>query len=89
MIEKKYTIIPKYNLINNIGLGVNSTNTKLKDINLTQPIRQIEFPLKHPSAMLFKEEFDSIQENALYNKSVLWLELITKRLKPLINRLKK
>ena len=88
MIEKKYTIIPKYNLINNIGIGTNSTNTKFKNTNTTQPLVQIAFPLKHPSEILFKEEFDSIQEQALYNKSVLWLELITKRLKPLISRLK-
>ena len=46
----------------------------------------IEFPLKHPKKIFWNDKFDDLQGKQLYSKSTLWLELITKRLKPLISK---
>ena len=84
IVDGKLSIIPKYNLINNIGMGSNSTNTKLKSRFLTQRTQELAFPLESPKKLCLNDENDKLQEIVLYNKSVLWLEVITKRIKPII-----
>ncbi|MDP5047259.1 MAG: hypothetical protein NWQ39_02555 [Saprospiraceae bacterium] len=47
--EGGLAIIPKYNLISNIGFGANATHTNDEDSYLSNlPVRPIEFPLVHP-----------------------------------------
>jgi len=86
--QNKLSIIPNKNLINNIGIGYNSTNTKLKNRYFPQNSFDIKLPLIHPTDIQTNHINDERQEYILYNKSVLWLELFTKRLKPLLNKLK-
>ena len=86
--QKTLSVIPKKNLIQNIGIGINSTNTKLKNKYFMQKASDIKLPLIHPNNIQINHINDRKQEFILYHKSVLWLELITKRLKPLLNKFK-
>ncbi|MBB5317220.1 glycosyltransferase family 2 protein [Tunturibacter empetritectus] len=45
-------IIPRTNLISNIGFGMDATHTAEIDSRLIQPRRAIEFPLRHPSSFV-------------------------------------
>jgi hypothetical protein len=46
------TIVPRVNLVANIGFGAGATNTGKVDSRLTPPIKTIEFPLRHPSSFV-------------------------------------
>ena len=63
-----------------------TTNTKLKSRFLTQITQELAFPLESPKKLFLNDENDKLQEIVLYNKSVLWLEIITKRIKPILKR---
>lgn len=52
-------IIPKRNLVSNIGFGVNATHTKKKDSLIDNlPTYSIEFPLNHPEEIKRNTEAD-------------------------------
>lgn len=63
--QSQYVVVPKYNLICNIGTGLESTHAqkatskhrKYKDYN-HMPTKPIEFPLTHPKHMLCAEDYD-------------------------------
>jgi hypothetical protein len=46
------TIIPRVNLVANIGFGIGATHTDITDIRLTPPAGAMEFPLRHPSSFV-------------------------------------
>ncbi len=43
------TVIPRVNLVTNIGFGIAGTHTMTADSRLTPPSETISFPLRHPS----------------------------------------
>jgi hypothetical protein len=45
-------IIPRVNLVSNIGFGLDATHTVEVDSRLIQPTKTIEFPLRHPSSFI-------------------------------------
>lgn len=63
--QSQYVIVPKYNLICNIGTGLESTHAqkakskhkKYKDYN-HMPTKAIELPLVHPKHMLCAKDYD-------------------------------
>ena len=63
--QSQYVIVPQYNLICNIGTGVDSTHAqtakathkKYKDYN-HMPTKTIDFPLTHPKHMLCSKDYD-------------------------------
>ena len=65
--QNQLVIIPKYNLICNIGVGVDSTHSKssnsmhrkYRDFN-NMPTKALEFPLIHPSYMICDTEYDDL-----------------------------
>jgi len=65
--QNQLVIVPQYNLINNIGVGVGSTHAaqgsikhrKYKDFTY-MPVKALEWPLKHPKYVLCDEEYDSL-----------------------------
>jgi len=72
--QKNYlTVIPKYNLTKNIGIGhANATHTKSKN-NLSEiKVNKMVLPLKHPKEVIANKYFDKrIQKN----NYVLWKEI--------------
>jgi hypothetical protein len=66
------TIVPRVNLIANIGFGIGSTHTRQVDPRLTPSTKTIEFPLRHPSSFIPLRSVDRhIQE--LFTASFLQL----------------
>jgi hypothetical protein len=46
------TIVPRSNLIANIGFGPDATHTAVTDARFTPPTTTMEFPLRHPSSFV-------------------------------------
>jgi len=67
------TIIPKNNLVTNIGIGVEgATHTKVKNVLFEYPRHKIIFPLVHPKNIEINKKLDNyIQKNGY----VLWKEV--------------
>ncbi len=57
------SIVPKVNLVRNIGSGEHATHTKVEDAFMNYPTYELDFPLLHP------RETDV---NRLWNASELW-----------------
>ena len=65
--QNQMVIVPKYNLICNIGVGADSTHAatvsrnhrKYRDYN-NMPVRALEFPLVHPTHRLCDMEYDTL-----------------------------
>lgn len=65
--QNQLVIVPQYNLISNIGVGIDSTHArfvsnkhrKYKDYN-NMPTKSLEFPLVHPNHMLCDIMYDEL-----------------------------
>lgn len=57
--NSRLCIIPKYNLVSNIGFGNNATHTNTRDTFLAElKTEKLEFPLKVPEGVAPDQEFD-------------------------------
>ena len=74
--NKMVTIIPKTNLISNIGFGNSATNTKIS-VKLPKT-NSIRFPLKHPKEVTINEPLDMIYSKKLYQSPLAVLGLVKK-----------
>lgn len=60
--QRKFSIIPKHNLVENIGFSSESTHTKENKIDqkyLQRDKRELYFPLLHPQKIIFEKNFDT------------------------------
>jgi hypothetical protein len=64
-------IIPKYNLVSNIGFGEGATHTFWKNIFAELPTKEMEFPLTHPPFMVPNRKADQFIENVMFNRSII------------------
>lgn len=61
------TIVPKINMIKNIGFGENATHTYDKESRLAKlRIDDIEFPLAHPEGFIIDREYDEFHSKSFY-----------------------
>jgi len=74
-LHNKLTIIPKNNLVSNVGYGKNATHTKQKGRNLDMPLRNIDFPLIHPSKVKINKVADLRTEKKVYLNPIMLLSL--------------
>ncbi len=67
------SIIPKYNLIKNIGFDESATHTKhsIPSFVISNPQKDLIFPLKHPQLIIHLEKIDRIIEERVYNLTFL------------------
>ena len=79
-INKSLSIIPTINLLSNIGIGKDSTNTRslpYKYIKAEESRKKLKFPLKHPSKLLSDSKHDLKVEDTIFSKSIynrlLWI----------------
>lgn len=86
--QNQLVIVPKYNLIHNIGVGNTSTHAKQNFLKHKKyrdfyfmPVRSLEFPLIHPQHMICDIEYDEllIQCNKR-SKRRMWFEIIKNKL---------
>ncbi len=70
-------IIPQKNLIENIGVGKDSTHTKRTPIYLNSNVSHLEFPLTHPLFLFPNTKLDRAVEDTIFSKSIyqrfLWV----------------
>ncbi len=64
-------IVPKYNLVSNIGFGLGATHTFWKNIFAELPTKEMEFPLIHPPFMVPNRKADQFIENVMFNRSII------------------
>ncbi len=64
-------ILPRFNLIKNIGFGEGATHTNFSEPTYVKNSRVIplDFPIKHPPAIKRNAEIDRLQEAYIYNIS--------------------
>jgi hypothetical protein len=70
LFGNKLTVVPRVNLIMNIGFGTGATNTGNADARLMPTLKAIKFPLKHPSAIIPSRSLDHHFQK-LYELSLL------------------
>jgi len=65
-LDSRYAIIPKYNLVQNLGISENATHSSVSDLRLidteeqklyTTIGKEIQFPLKHPKYIIADAEY--------------------------------
>jgi hypothetical protein len=54
----RLSIVPTVNLITNIGFGMDSTHTREADPRFLPKLKSVEFPLRHPPAMVAARSLD-------------------------------
>ena len=64
-------IVPKYNLVSNIGFGAGATHTFWKNIFAELPTKEMDFPLTHPPFMVPNRKADQFIENVMFNRSII------------------
>ena len=79
-INNSLSIIPAINLVSNIGIGKDSSNTKslpYKYIKADESRKKLKFPLKYPSNLLPDSKHDLKVEDTIFSKSIynrlLWI----------------
>ncbi len=86
MIRKQLAIIPKANLVSNIGHGPDSTHFLDTESTLAKlPTYTIDFPMRHPSSMNRNYEADVYNQKLLFGE----VEIVSplKRVKRLIRKI--
>ena len=67
------SIVPEVNLISNIGFGPDSTHTQdYKHSSAFIPVKEMTFPLKHPSSVVRDIDADVYEEKTHYMYSMLY-----------------
>lgn len=74
------TIVPRVNLIANIGFGQGATHTSTGDPRLTPPVKEIRFPLTHPPDFIPLRSMDRRLQN-------FYSELLSQRIRRKVRRL--
>lgn len=69
------SLLPDRNLVSNIGAGVDATHTRRRRLTDAMPTYPMDFPLRHPSAIVRHEAADAISvRDAILNRpSGSWL----------------
>lgn len=66
LTQNQLVIVPKYNLINNIGVGVESTHAQKGRSKFHYlPVKPLEFPLTHPWHRLCDSRYDQLLAKAV------------------------
>ena len=69
MKRKQLAIIPKVNLVSNIGFGESATHTTDKQSNIANlPTYELEFPLRHPEKIERNYEADLFVQKLLFGE---------------------
>jgi len=71
-INKGYTILPKKNLVSNIGFSKEATHTKeYNDLLAELPVYPIDYPLIHPKKIVSNFEADFFTTENIFNVKLL------------------
>lgn len=78
-IHNGLCIVPKVNLVSNIGFGIDSAHTKDKfDWRANVPTEPIQFPLKHPEFVVRDARADTIMQREYFERIAQQKTLVEK-----------
>lgn len=75
-LQNGLTILPRVNLVSNIGFGISGTHTSVRSILANLEREQIVFPLSHPSYKFRNVVADRFTEKSQYSSSVFYRKII-------------
>jgi hypothetical protein len=88
-IHNRLGIIPKVNLISNIGFGVDATHTLQECSSLANmPTDDMVFPLTHPNYMTRNHILDGMLFRQVYNVKLTWQQLMNQKITRLLKVIK-
>ena len=79
--KDKLSIVPKSNLVKNIGFNKNATHTFKKNKNMNYKLKDLQFPLIHPSKNYIDNYFEKKNFYTSYYNKIYFLIEICKNLK--------
>lgn len=85
-IQNTLTIIPKVNLISNIGFGMKAEHTKVKNKFAEMETESMIYPILHPEHILSNSNADSYVENIMFSGKSLMLRVIHRFINKIKNR---
>lgn len=77
-LQRGFTIVPKVNLISNIGFGKMSAHTKVKSIFANLESEEIIFPLSHPLHVLRNVIADKFDDRYIFSSVPLYKRIFNK-----------
>jgi hypothetical protein len=80
-------VVPGRNMISNIGFGADASRTKKKNVLSELPVSAMEFPLRHPSALVRNASAETLTERQQYSYSPFLVRIPKKALKKIIGKL--
>jgi hypothetical protein len=75
-VQNGLTILPRVNLVSNIGFGRSGTHTRGRSILANLGIKQAVFPLSHPSYLCRDTIEDKLIEKYMYSSSRIYKKII-------------
>lgn len=76
MLNNGLSVVPRTNLISNLGFGPDATITKTFHKLSNLPIKPLEFPLVHPPDVAVAADLDIITSNNIFFRPLLPLRLV-------------
>lgn len=74
--KNKLSIVPKSNLVKNIGFNKNATHTFKRNKNMNYKLKDLQYPLIHPSKNYIDNDFEKKNfYTSYYNKSYFFIEI--------------
>lgn len=67
-MNNAFTILPRTNLVSNIGAGANATNCKVEGLFHNLPVNEIQFPLLHPKKIYRLHWADYETERTIFSR---------------------
>ena len=65
IFEHRFTIVPRDNLIRNIGFGPEASHTTFADPRHSPSLRRMNFPLDHPPGLIWSRTYDRLLQTRL------------------------
>ncbi len=75
-INSGFAIVPRVNLIENLGNDINATHTRINNPFLSQKFQEIDLPLTHPYFYIVNKNFDLIYEKYFFGGLLSVIKLI-------------
>jgi hypothetical protein len=86
LISNRLSIVPKVNMVTNIGFGKDATHTAdPAGDGANLPSYSLEFPLKHPPHLIPMRSFDDLNQRMVFVPSIA--QIARRRLRKLLRRL--
>ncbi|PZO41466.1 MAG: hemolytic protein HlpA-like protein [Pseudanabaena frigida] len=70
-LQSGLSILPNTNLVSNIGFNQEATHTLHRNLFANLPVQPMEFPLKHPVAIIRDRQADTFTQNLIFSRSLI------------------